>query len=118
MRFPAGVDFTGLGPPVVVACSGGSDSLALLALAVEAGLRPVAVHVDHGLRPGGRDEAARVASACERVGARFDSWSVTVEPGSNLEDRARRARYAVLERGRAGQEAGAVLIVHGVTDQH
>src|SRR5680860_49757 len=117
MRFPAGVAFTGLGPPVVVACSGGSDSLALLALAVEAGLRPVAVHVDHGLRPGGRDEADRVASACERVGARFDSRSVTVEPGSNLEARARRARYAVLERARLAHRAGAVLVGYKRQDQ-
>ena len=38
----------GLGTPVVVACSGGADSVALLALAVDAGLAPVAVHVDHG----------------------------------------------------------------------
>ena len=38
--------------PVVVGCSGGADSLVLLALAVDDGLGPIAVHVDHGLRPG------------------------------------------------------------------
>ena len=43
-------DFTGLVAPVVVACSGGPDSLALLAIACEAGLEPIAVHVDHRLR--------------------------------------------------------------------
>ena len=39
------------------AVSGGADSLALLVLAVEAGCRATAVHVDHGLRPGSAGEA-------------------------------------------------------------
>ena len=38
------------GTAVVCGVSGGADSLALLALAVAAGLEPTAVHVDHGLR--------------------------------------------------------------------
>ena len=37
---------------VTCAVSGGADSLALLVLAVQAGCRVTAVHVDHGLRPG------------------------------------------------------------------
>ena len=60
-------------PPVVVACSGGADSLALLALAVDAALTPIAVHVDHGLRPGSEREADVVASAAARLGASFDA---------------------------------------------
>ena len=49
--------FAGVRAPVVVACSGGPDSIALLALAAEAGLDPVAVHVAHGARPGSAAEA-------------------------------------------------------------
>jgi len=37
---------------VIVGCSGGADSLALLALAAAAGRDVTAVHVDHGLRVG------------------------------------------------------------------
>ena len=56
--------------PVVVACSGGADSLALLALAADAGLAPVAVHVDHGLRPGARPRPSVVATRSPRASAR------------------------------------------------
>lgn len=117
MTLPAGVDFRGLEAPVTVACSGGSDSLALLALTADADLGPVAVHVDHGLRPGGPDEAGRVARACRALGARFDSRSITVEPGPNLEARARQARYAVLEHARLTHGAASVLVGHTMDDQ-
>ena len=42
---------------VTCAVSGGADSLALLVLAVQAGCRVTAVHVDHGLREGSAAEA-------------------------------------------------------------
>jgi tRNA(Ile)-lysidine synthase len=76
--------------------SGGADSLALLALAVAAGCRATAVHVDHGLRPGSAGEAEVVRAAAERLGAEFQALTVEVAPGPNLEARARAARYAVL----------------------
>jgi tRNA(Ile)-lysidine synthase len=76
--------------------SGGADSLALLALAVAAGCPATAVHVDHGLRPESAGEAAVVQAAAERLGAGFEALTVDVEPGPNLEARARSARYAAL----------------------
>jgi tRNA(Ile)-lysidine synthase len=80
----------------VAAVSGGADSLALLVLARAAGLEVTAVHVDHGLRPGSDREADVVAAAARRFGARFRSETVAVEPGPDLEQRARIARRAVL----------------------
>lgn len=103
--------------PVVVGCSGGADSLALLALAVEAGLAPVAVHVDHGLRPGSEREADVVAGAAARLGARFDPRRVNVDAGANLEARARAARYDALEAARVQHGATAVLVAHTADDQ-
>lgn len=85
-----------LGPTAACAVSGGPDSLALLVLARAAGLEVVAIHVDHGLRAGSGTEAELVAAAATRFGARFDSRRAEVEPGPNLEARARRARYQVL----------------------
>lgn len=76
--------------------SGGADSLALLRLAVAAGCRATAVHVDHGLRPGSASEGARVAEVAARLGARFEARTVHVEPGPDLEARARAARLEVL----------------------
>jgi len=84
------------GSELVCAVSGGADSLALLVLAVAAGCRATAVHVDHGLRDGSHAEADVVADAAARLGAGFRSERVTVEPGPNLEARAREARWAVL----------------------
>src|SRR5919201_70243 len=100
----------GVRAPVVVGCSGGADSLALLALAVDAGLAPVAVHVDHALRPDSYRDAGVVADAAARLGARFDSRHVQIEPGANLEARARAARYDALEAARAQHRASAVLV--------
>lgn len=93
--WPAGVS----GGPVVAAVSGGPDSLALLVLARRAGLDVLAVHVDHGLRPGSSDEAVRVAEAARRFGAGFEARRAPVAPGPDLEARARAARYSVLPRG-------------------
>jgi len=76
--------------------SGGADSTALLALAVAAGCRVTAVHVDHGLRPGSAAEADVVAASAARFGAAFRAARIEVADGPNLEARARAARYAVL----------------------
>lgn len=84
------------GTHVTCAVSGGADSLALLVLAVAAGCRATAVHVDHGLRPRSADEAEIVRNAAARLGTSFRAESVDVAPGPNLEARARAARYAVL----------------------
>ncbi|HEX2381311.1 MAG TPA: tRNA lysidine(34) synthetase TilS [Acidimicrobiales bacterium] len=78
------------------AVSGGPDSMALLALATAAGCAATAIHVDHGLRPGSAAEADVVAGAAARLGAAFESRVAVVEAGSDLEARARAARYAVL----------------------
>jgi tRNA(Ile)-lysidine synthase len=67
-----------------------------LVLAVAAGCRVTAVHVDHGLRPGSAAEADLVADAALRFGASFRSERVEVTPGPNLEARARAARHEVL----------------------
>lgn len=103
--------------PVVVGCSGGADSVALLALTVDAGLQPIAVHVDHGLRPGSARDRDVVAQVAARLGARFDGRVVDIAPGSNLEERAREARYSALESARAHHAGTAVLVAHTTDDQ-
>lgn len=101
--------FPSPGTDVVCAVSGGADSLALLALAVAAGCRPSAVHVDHGLRPGSADEFDVVRRAADRLGVPARSVTVHVGHGPNLEARARDARYGALPQG--------VLTGHTADDQ-
>ena len=102
---PARTDLGGLlarctFPPAAVAgVSGGADSMAMLVLAVEAGCAVTVVHVDHGLRPGSATEAGVVAAVAAELGVPFRAERVVVEPGPNLEARARDARRAVLGPG-------------------
>jgi tRNA(Ile)-lysidine synthase len=88
--------FPSAGTEVVCAVSGGADSLALLVLAVFAGCKVTAVHVDHGLRTESAAEAGVVEAVAARLGATFRSERVSVGPGANLEARAREARLGVL----------------------
>ncbi|HWF15221.1 MAG TPA: hypoxanthine phosphoribosyltransferase [Acidimicrobiales bacterium] len=91
--------FPAPGTPLACAVSGGPDSLALLVLAAAAGCDVTATHVDHGLRAGSAREAEVVAAAAAKVAARFERRTVSVPPGSNLEARARAARFGVLPAG-------------------
>lgn len=78
------------------AVSGGADSVALLVLAAAHCPDVTAWHVDHGLREGSSDEAQIVYDIAIALGAKFESRTVVVETGSNLEARAREARFAML----------------------
>jgi tRNA(Ile)-lysidine synthase len=91
--------FPDFGQPVSLGVSGGPDSLALLVLAVRAGLGCVAIHVDHGLRSGSAADADLVRDVARRYGARFEARRVVVAAGPDLEARARWARYRALPPG-------------------
>ena len=106
------------GELVVVGCSGGQDSTALLAALAESGLGPlVAVYVDHGLRQGTQAEADLVARHALRLGARSTSVRVLVEPRGNLLARAREARYRALAGIAVGEGARLVAVGHTASDQ-
>ncbi|MEZ5383664.1 MAG: tRNA lysidine(34) synthetase TilS [Microthrixaceae bacterium] len=75
--------------------SGGPDSTALVVLAQAAGCVVEALHVDHGLRPG-NDDRQRLAAMADHLGLDLRVVEVTVEPGPNLEERARSARRRAL----------------------
>ncbi|GAB3854088.1 tRNA lysidine(34) synthetase TilS [Nocardioides maradonensis] len=111
------------GDAVLVACSGGPDSLALLSAAVfearRPGLRVIGVTVDHGLQEGSADHAARVVEQMAAMGAdETASARVTVEAaGLGVEAAARQARYEVLEQVREHFGAALVLLGHTRDDQ-
>jgi tRNA(Ile)-lysidine synthase len=111
------------GRTVVVACSGGPDSLALLAATVfearRGGWRVVGTVVDHGLQAGSADHTARVVEQMAALGAHETlSARVQVDPGGlGPEAAARRARYAVLEQVAESVGAAAVLLGHTRDDQ-
>jgi tRNA(Ile)-lysidine synthase len=106
-----------VGDQPVVACSGGPDSVALLALTVASGRAPTAVYVDHGLRSAAASEGALVAEVARRLGVEARSVAVEVGDGANLEARARVARYAALDEVRRELGAQHVLVGHTADDQ-
>jgi len=109
--------------PVLVACSGGADSLALLAATVfEARSEPwhvVGVSVDHGLQDGSEARAAEVVAQMARLGA-DETVSARVEvhsAGQGVEAAAREARYAVLAELAQRWGSEVVLLGHTLDDQ-
>jgi tRNA(Ile)-lysidine synthase len=107
---------------VLVACSGGADSLALAVatafVAPRLGLRAGLVTVDHGLQPG---SAARAKAVAEwGLGAGLDPaevLSVEVSGPGGPEAAARDARYAALTGAARRLDAAAVLVGHTRDDQ-
>ena len=84
------------GTEVDCAVSGGADSLALLLLAVNSGLKVTAWHVYHGLRETSSDEGRMVFEVATDLGVKAHCVEEFIEDGPNLEARARDARRKVL----------------------
>jgi tRNA(Ile)-lysidine synthase len=108
-------DLVPRGSSVLVAVSGGPDSMALLH--VLAGLRRdlgfgVFAHgVDHGLRTEATAELDMAAAFARKLDVPFGRTRVTVGGGANLQARARTARWEALHA--AARSTGAVRIATG-----
>ncbi|MEE2522015.1 tRNA lysidine(34) synthetase TilS [Pseudarthrobacter sp. J75] len=113
---------------VLVACSGGPDSLALAAVAAYFARRghvqshPItvgAVVVDHQLQPGSADVAASTALALKELGLDpvFVRAVDVVSTGMGPEAAARDARHAALEAAAGEFDADAILLGHTLDDQ-
>jgi tRNA(Ile)-lysidine synthase len=107
---------------VLVALSGGPDSLALAAAvafeAPRAGLRAGAVIVDHGLQEGSDAVAERAAEQARALGLDpVRVVRVTVVAEGSPEAAARDARYDALAAFAAETGAVAVLLGHTLDDQ-
>jgi tRNA(Ile)-lysidine synthase len=96
--FPDTPDQESTSAPMPLACalSGGPDSSALTALAVAAGFEVTAWHVNHGIRADSDADEEVARSVARDLDARFEVRRVVIAPGSNLEERAREARYQAL----------------------
>jgi tRNA(Ile)-lysidine synthetase-like protein len=115
------------GTPLLVAVSGGPDSLALLhllrTLAPDLGLTLHAAHLDHGMRgAAAAADAAWVAATCAAWGIpatvrAADVPAFAVQHRLSPEDAARRVRYAFLYGAARAAGAGAVAVGHNADDQ-
>jgi tRNA(Ile)-lysidine synthase len=110
------------GDLVLVACSGGADSLALACAAAfvapRLGLRCGAVTIDHGLQEGSADRAADLVKLLRRRGLEpVESVGVTVGRDGGPEAAARAARYRALDEVAERLGARSVLLGHTRDDQ-
>lgn len=109
---------------VVVAVSGGADSVSLLLAMADLrdrkklGLRFVAAHFNHGLRGKDSDADEQFAKGlAAKIGVEYVSKKGKVAKAGNLEQNARTARYDFLLKTAKKYGAFAVLTAHTVNDQ-
>ncbi len=110
-------------PLVLVACSGGRDSMALAAVShivcTSMGVRCGVVIVDHGLQEGSEQVAGEAADRCRalELGPVIVRNTTVQARGEGLEAAARQARYNELCTAARESGAIAVLLAHTMDDQ-
>jgi len=125
-RALAAVGIPARGETLLVALSGGPDSVALTAalaaLRRKRGFELVAAHLDHALRPGSAEDAAFCAQLCGSLGIPLRAGTgrvrerAALEKGG-LEQAARLERYSFLRRVRDDEGAVAIAVAHTRDDQ-
>lgn len=111
------------GKTIVIAVSGGADSLSLL-LGIDdlrkrkkLDLRTVVAHFDHRLRHDSRSDLEFVREIAKKFKLELAHGEWRHPPGSNLEQSARDARYAFLLKTAESLQASHVLTAHTMNDQ-
>lgn len=109
------------GDVVIVACSGGADSLALAyALAKEAeklALQVIGVSIDHQLQSESGEQARKVERQLESMGIPTEIIQVSVEVTDGMEASARRVRYQALDAAAQSLNAVKIFLGHTRDDQ-
>ncbi len=105
-------------PPLLIALSGGVDSVVLLRLlrfSAASGYPLTAAHFDHRMRPESAADAAWVRGLCTAWGVPLRTGEATTSLKS--EEAARRARYAFLRAAAAAAGATWIVTAHHADDQ-
>ncbi|QAY67430.1 tRNA lysidine(34) synthetase TilS [Paenibacillus protaetiae] len=114
------------GDRVVVAVSGGPDSMALLhmlsRLRAEEGIALVAAHANHGFRAESEEEAVMVRDYAAQLGVPFEHAALHMpdyieETGMNSQEASRTKRYAFLHEAAQKHGAGIIALAHHADDQ-
>jgi tRNA(Ile)-lysidine synthase len=107
--------------PLAVAVSGGGDSVALLAMAVDwarlRGRRLLVLTVDHRLSPGSASWTRRAGEQARALGCEWQglSWDAP-RPATGLPAAARAARHALIAGAARAAGASVVMMAHTADD--
>ena len=115
----------GAAAKTVLGFSGGPDSTTLLVLMCALSerefpvcTRPIALHVDHGLRTESGQEAEHARAFCKALGVSCQVVKLDLDPDeSNLANRARTARYQALEDAARTHGVQVVCVAHHAEDR-
>lgn len=106
---------------ILIAVSGGSDSTALMVclgrISGRLGLQLEVATLDHGLRPESSAEAVAVVARAKQLGLTAHHHPLALAAGSGVEQRARDARYAALEKLRLARGLDLIATAHTASDQ-
>ena len=110
------------GDAVLVAVSGGADSLALAAALLpecnNSLIKLVCVTIDHQLQSSSSDQATKVVGQLSQLGiSEVEVIKVEVDLIDGLEASARRARYAALDLAAEKYQAKYIFLGHTLNDQ-
>ena len=111
----------GPGTRILLALSGGGDSIALLhvlsLLAKKQGFLLFAHGVDHGLRVAASAELDSAEAQCSALGVAFSRTLLSLTDGGNLQARARDARRAALSSAAKAVSADLIATAHHADDR-
>ena len=105
----------------LIAVSGGRDSMALLYLMLEAGLKFSVAHLDHGIRQDSGLDASFLQEVCAKLEISFFTERVNIPEIAakrkwGIEEAARKIRYSFLTRVAKKISSSAILTAHHLED--
>lgn len=109
-------------PRIILGVSGGVDSAVLLNCLVQAGRKPIVVHLDHQLRENSVLDAHFVQQLAGKYGLQCRVESVNIShlaktAGLSIEDAGRQARYRLFADVAGAVDSHAVMTAHHADDQ-
>lgn len=104
------------GGPLLLALSGGPDSMALFHILLAEGYPFEVAHVDHGWRVESGEESLILGQKCREAGVCFHMTRLGSPEAKNLEDRARKARLAFFKEVIGQRNLRGVLLAHHADD--
>lgn len=109
------------GEGIQVACSGGSDSVAMLLLLDQTkdlfGVNLHCTHIDHGLRENSASDALFVEKLSFKLDVSFSCLKITDKPSGNLENWARERRHGLLEDNANKLHLVKTALAHNANDR-